>query len=95
MRQHKVSLDEAEGIASAGFLLLAEEPERTSRFLSLSGLQLADLRDIAGTTDFQLAVLTYIRGDESLLLVLAARLGVDAARIGAAERLLAGPAGET
>jgi hypothetical protein len=91
MRQPKMSVAEAEEIATAGFGLLAEDPERAARFLTLSGLDPALLRSIAGTTDFHLAVLTYIRSDESLLLVLTAQLGIDPGRIELAERLLAGP----
>jgi hypothetical protein len=90
MRLRKMTKDEAEEIATAGFGVLAEEPERTARFLNLSGLDPGQLRSIAGTTEFHLAVLEYVRRDESLLLVLAARLGIDAARIEMAERELAG-----
>jgi Protein of unknown function (DUF3572) len=90
MRQQKMSKDEAEEIATAGFGLLAEEPERTARFLNLSGLDPGQLRAIAGSRDFHIAVLDYIRRDESLLLVLAAQLGIDAARVAQAEHELAG-----
>ncbi len=90
MRQRKMSKDEAEEIATAGFSLLAEEPERTARFLNLSGLDPGQLRAIAGTAEFHLAVLEYIRRDKSLLLVLAAQLGIDAGRIEQAEREFAG-----
>jgi len=90
MRQPKMSKEEAGEIAAAGFGLLAEEPERTARFLNLSGLDPGQLRAIAGTTEFHLAVLEYIRRDESLLLVLAAQLGIDATRLELAERELAG-----
>ena len=93
MRLPKMNLDEAETIAAAGLTLLAEVPERAGRFLALSGLDPANLRQIASTAAFQCAVLTHIRGDESLLLVLAARLGIDASRIADAERLLSGDDG--
>ncbi len=94
MRQQKMTDEVAEEIAIAGFGLLAEEPERTMRFLALSGLDPANLREIAATRDFQTAVLAHIRGDESLLLVLAARLGIDANRVSEAERQLSGAAGD-
>ena len=94
MRQRKITRDEAEEIATAAFGLLAEEPERTARFLNLSGLNPEDLRAIAGTSEFHIAVLDYVRRDESLLLVLAARQGVDAERIALAERELAGAVDE-
>ena len=90
MRQRKMTRDEAEEIATAAFGLLAEEPERTARFLNLSGLDPGQLRQIAGTTEFHVAVLDYVRRDESLLLVLAARLGIEAERIALAERELVG-----
>ena len=94
MRQRKMTRDEAEEIATAAFGLLAEEPERTARFLNLSGLNPEDLRAIAGTSEFHIAVLDYVRRDESLLLVLAARQGVDAERIALAELELAGAVDE-
>jgi hypothetical protein len=90
MRQPKMSQNEAEEIATSAFGMLAEEPERTIRFLNLSGLDPADLRHLAGTPEFQLAVLAHVRGDESLLMVLAAQLNVPPERIEAAERFLTG-----
>lgn len=70
--------------------LLAEEPERLARFMTLSGLGPADLRRLAAEPAFLGSVLSYVREDESLLLVLAAQLGVDPMAFAVAERALTG-----
>ncbi len=90
MRRHAMTTEEAQAIALAGLAVLADQPERIGRFLSVSGVAPGDIRALAGTAAFQTAVLTHIRADESLLLVFAAQLGIDPARIGEAEAQLSG-----
>ena len=90
MRRHAMTTEEAQAIAFAGLALLADQPERIGHFLSVSGVAPGDIRTLAGTSAFQTAILSHIRADESLLLVFAAQLGVDPARISEAEAQLSG-----
>lgn len=90
MRRHAMTAEEAEAIALAGLAVLADQPERIGRFLSVSGVAPGDIRTLAATSAFQAAVLTHIRADESLLLVFAAQLDIDPATVGDAEAKLSG-----
>lgn len=64
--------DSAEAIALQALAFLAEAPERLTRFLAAGGLDPADVRARATTLELQRAVLEYLAGDESQLLVFAA-----------------------
>ena len=80
---------DAETIALLALQFLAEEPERLGRFLALTGLGPAELKEKAGSAAMLGAVLDYLLGDESLLLVFAATKGVSPQSIGPAQALLA------
>lgn len=69
---------EALAIAALGFL--AEESERLSRFLSLTGLEAGNLRQAAQEPHFLGSVLDHLLNDEALLLTFSAdrRLSPDA-----------------
>jgi hypothetical protein len=82
----------AEAIAAEALAFLAAEPVRLRRFFLTSGLEPAELRARAGTPEVLSAVLEYLSGDESLLLVFAASHNVAAESIGAALVLLQAPA---
>jgi hypothetical protein len=86
-----LSLDDAESLALQAFAFLAGEPERLGRFLSLTGVGPADLKAALTTPGLQAAVISYLRSDESLLLVFAATVGIEPASVGEAERLLSSP----
>lgn len=88
MRRPRLSADEAEAIALAAFVFLAEEPGRIGLFLRLSGMEPAELRAAAATRAFQTAVLAHLRGDESLALVFASGQGLAPERLAEAEALL-------
>jgi hypothetical protein len=90
MRKPAMTRDEAEAIAYAGLAMLAGEQERMGRFFGLSGLDPAQIRELAPTAAFQTALIAHIRGDESLLLAFAANQGLDPAQVGQAEQLLSG-----
>ena len=83
--------DAAEAVAVQGLAFLAEEPARIERFFLTSGLQPDDVRARAGTPELLAAVLEYLAGDESLLLVFAASRQVAAESIGQAIALLQAP----
>ena len=78
---------EAIGLAALGFL--AEEPKRLGRFLSLSGMDPAELSAQAATPHLQAALLEHILGDETLLLVFTAEKRIDPAQVRPAHALLA------
>lgn len=73
--------DAAEHIAIAALGYLAADPEHLERFLSLSGLDPADLRRAAASPGFFAGVLDFILEDESLLLAFAADHGINPAAI--------------
>ncbi len=82
--------EEATTLALLALGFLAEEPERLGRFLALTGLGPADLRDNAGSPATLAAVLEHLLGDESLLFVFAASKGVAPELVAPAHALLAG-----
>lgn len=59
---------QAESTGAAAFAFLAAEPEYFSRFADITGIDLTDLKQVAGSTDFLAGVLEYLLNDESLLL---------------------------
>jgi hypothetical protein len=69
-------LEAAQTIALQGLAFLAEEPGRLQRFVSVTGLDPAELRARADAPDLLAAVLEYLASDESLLLVFAASRGI-------------------
>ncbi len=66
----------ASTLALSGLAFLAEDPQRLVRFLGLTGIGPADLRQAADAPETLLAVLDHLLGDESLLLVFAASKGI-------------------
>jgi hypothetical protein len=71
-----MDVEHAEGIALSALAFLAEDVERLQRFLALTGVGPADLRQRARTPRILAAVLEHLLQDESLLLVFAASHGV-------------------
>jgi hypothetical protein len=74
-------------IGALGFL--AEDPARLSRFLDITGLNPATLREAAREPRFLASVLDYLMADESLMLAFAAHQGVSPETIAAASIALA------
>lgn len=66
-------------ISALGFL--AQDPERLQRFLDLSGLDVQTLRSAAQDPVFLEGVMSYILGDEGLLLALADHIPIAPERI--------------
>ncbi len=81
----------AETLAIEVLTWLAGEAEALSRFMSLSGLEAANLRAAAAEPGFLAGVLDFLASDESLLLDFAANAGRDPAGIAKARRALAPP----
>lgn len=86
-----LTLDAAEAVAAQGLAFLAREPARLSRFLSLTGLDIGDIRRQADAPEFLGSVLDYLVRDESLLLVFAANASVAPETVTSALEMLQGP----
>lgn len=84
------SRDAAEAIAAAGLAFLAEDRGRIARFLADTGLTPDELATAGARPDLLGAVLDYIVGDESLLLVFADHAALDPAIIEPARLALSG-----
>ena len=80
----------AEMLAIQALTFIAEEPERFSRFLELSGIEGALLRAAASEPGFLAGVLEHMLGDESLLIAFADSAGIDPAEIARARSALGG-----
>jgi hypothetical protein len=78
----------AEAVAVSVLNFIAAEPERLSRFLSLSGLDVVHLRRVAAQPGFLAGVLAYLSGDEPLLLEFAAFAGLKPEAVASACRAL-------
>jgi len=81
---------EAEAIAASGLAFLAEEPQRLSRFVAITGITLEQLRSDAGSPAVLKAVLDHLLEHESLLLVFAADGRLQPETVVAARALLDG-----
>ncbi len=87
----RLSLEDAEVIGLKALGFLAEDEARLGRFLALTGLSVEELRQSAGSTGITSAVLEYITGDESLLLVFATSASLAPEMIPQALSVLSGP----
>lgn len=80
----------AEALAVEVLTYLAGDPANLERFLSLSGLDLANLRAAAAEPGFFAGVLDFVASDEALLLSFAANAQRDPAAIERARQILGG-----
>lgn len=74
-------------IGILGFM--AADPERIGPFLAESGLSPADLRSVAGSTAFHVALLDHLINRQDLLLDYAAQAKIDPGHVVAAREILA------
>jgi hypothetical protein len=81
----------AQGLAIEALGFLASDIERLEPFLSLTGIDISNLRKVAADPAFLIAVLDHLASDETLLLAFAANAGHDPAEIDRARQMLAGP----
>jgi hypothetical protein len=89
-RPRALSRDDAETLAIQAIGFLAEDPRRMGRFLSLTGMEPDTLITGAETAPVQVAVLDYLLGDESLLMVFSGHAGLNPEAVPAARALLEG-----
>ena len=74
---------------------LAGDPEMLGRFLSLSGLEIDELRARAAEPELLAAVLDFVLGNEPVLTAFLAAEGINANVVHAARAALLGAAFET
>jgi hypothetical protein len=83
--------ESAQALAIEVLAYLASDPTSLERFMSLSGLDVGDLRRAAAEPGFFIGVLDFLSSDEALLLSFAANAGRDPAAILRARQILAPP----
>jgi hypothetical protein len=88
------SMQDAEALAIDALAFMAEDLERLTRFLELTGLAPSSLRAAASEPGFLGSVLDYLMADEALLLAYSANRRLDPAVIVRARGRIAGPAAE-
>ena len=81
---------DAEALAIQALSFLAERPEELGRFLALSGIDPASLRQAAADPAFLGGILDFLLQDEPLLLSFAAESGLAPDAIDTARRRLDG-----
>jgi hypothetical protein len=81
LRQLPVAAETAEMLAVQALTFIAQDAERLGRFLSVTGIGPAEIREAARESNFLAGVLDYIAGDERLLLAFAEQAGVDPAEL--------------
>ncbi len=81
----------AEDLAVAALGFIAAEPDRLGRFLALTGIAPASIRDAAREPQFLVGVLDHLMGEERLLLAFAAENDIDPEAVMRARDTLAGP----
>jgi hypothetical protein len=70
----KITVEEAESIALQAFSFIADDEERLSRFLQITGLRTETVRTAASSPGFYAAILDYVAADEPLLVAAAKAL---------------------
>ncbi len=81
----------AETLAIEVLTYIAADPATLERFMSLSGLDVGNLRAAAAEPGFFVGVLDFLSSDEAMLLAFAANAGRDPASIARARHNLAPP----
>ena len=77
----KLTVEQAESVAVEAFSFVADDEERLTRFLEVTGLRPETIRQAAAAPGFLGAVLDHVASDEELLLALARTLGTKPERI--------------
>jgi len=84
----RMTKDEAELIAIRGLQHISADESLLQRFVDLTGLDISDIRLAASSPHFLLAVLEFLRQDESECSMFASNLGLSAQDIESAMRSL-------
>ncbi len=89
--KQSASLEAGRSLAVSGLAFIANDSDRLSRFLNLTGLGPHNLRTAAADPAFLDSVLDYLVGDETLLLAFAADAGLKPEAVARAHAALRGP----
>ena len=92
-KMQSASPDSARSLAVSALTFIAADPDRLSRFLSLTGLGPDNLRTAAADPAFLGSVLDYLAADEELLIAFAAAAGVKPEAVARAHEALCGSQG--
>ncbi|MEX0751387.1 MAG: DUF3572 domain-containing protein [Xanthobacteraceae bacterium] len=91
-RQRNIPLETAEMLAVQALAFIAQDGERLGRFLAVTGLGPAQIRDAVKEPGFLAGVLDHLAADEALLVAFAEHVAIDPATVAAAREVLAGGA---
>lgn len=69
--------ENASKIAVSGLQFIAGDESQLSRFIALTGIDPAEMRQMADSSVFMVAILDFFMGDEPTLLSFAASCGLD------------------
>jgi hypothetical protein len=92
-KKQAMTIDAAETLAIRALSFLAEDAGRLSRFIALTGLDIADLKAHPPSTNVLAAILDHLMTDEPLLLVFSSEVKVPPEEIGTALRVLSSSCG--
>ena len=79
-------------LAAQALIFIAQDPDRTGRFLAISGIDPVDIRDRAQDPAFQGGILDYLLTDEALLVEFARWADVEPSFVAQNRRHLPGAA---
>jgi hypothetical protein len=82
------SREAAEMLAVQALGYIAKDPDRLARFLSLTGIEAAEIRQAARSAGFLRGVLEHMLGHESLLVDFASAAGIDPSEVSRARTAL-------
>ncbi|HWV53325.1 MAG TPA: DUF3572 domain-containing protein [Pseudorhodoplanes sp.] len=91
VNKSKLDRRDAESVAIQALSFLAADPARLGRFLAVTGIGPADIRQAARDPGFLAGVLEHIAADESTLLAFARETGLAAEYIARSGIVLSGP----
>jgi hypothetical protein len=77
-------------LAIQALAFIADEPERLTGFLAVTGLTVERIRQAANQPDFLTGVLEHMLANESLLIAFAASAAIDPAEVARARNRLGG-----
>ena len=86
----KVNSDGAESMGTGALTYLASDSERFSRFLNVTGAEIATLKESSQSVEILASVIDYMLHDEALLVEWCAADGIDPASVIVARRRLPG-----
>ncbi len=90
MKKHITNREEAEELAVAALLFIANDAELMPRFLNITGINASDIRQAASTKGFLAGVLQFIMAHEPTLISFSTESGYPPQSVGEAINFLPG-----